>query len=66
MTMTHLRELQLRFQDYLIGGAEDIEQDIISTADALAEHRLATYYNAYRIRLIDCLAVDYPALEKYL
>jgi hypothetical protein len=64
--MTHLRELQLRFQDYLIGGAEDIEQDIISTADALAEHRLATYYNAYRIRLIDCLAVDYSALEKFL
>jgi len=64
--MTHLRELQLRFQDYLIGGADDIEQDIVSTADALAEHRLGTYYNAYRIRLIDCLAVDYPALEKYL
>ena len=35
--MKHLRELQLRFQDYLIGGSEDIEQDIISTADALAE-----------------------------
>jgi hypothetical protein len=64
--MTHLRELQLRFQDYLIGGAEDIEQDIISTANALAEHRLGTYYNAYRIRLIDCLAVDYSALENYL
>jgi hypothetical protein len=64
--MTHLRKLQLRFQDYLIGGAEDIEQDIVSTADALAEHRLGTYYNAYRIRLIDCLAVDYSALEKFL
>jgi len=64
--MKHLRELQLRFQDYLVSGAEDIEQDIISTEDALAEHRLGTYYNAYRIRLIDCLAVDYAALEKYL
>ncbi|MBT8434437.1 MAG: DNA-binding domain-containing protein [Gammaproteobacteria bacterium] len=64
--MSHLRDLQLRFQDYLIDGSEDIEQDIISTEDAIAEHRLGTYYNAYRIRLIDCLAVDYPALEKYL
>ncbi len=64
--MKHLRELQLRFQEYLVEGADDIEQDIVSTDEALAEHRLATYYNAYRIRLIDCLAVDYCALEKYL
>jgi hypothetical protein len=48
--MSHLRDLQLRFQD----------------ENAIAEHRLGTYYNAYRIRLIDCLAVDYSALEKYL
>jgi len=64
--MSHLRDLQLRFQDYLISGAEDIEADIVSTENALAEHRLGTYYNAYRIRLIDCLAVDYSALEKTL
>jgi hypothetical protein len=64
--MTRLRALQLRFQDYLIGNSEDIEDDIVSTENALAEHRLGTYYNAYRIRLIDCLAVDYSALEKYL
>ncbi len=64
--MSHLRDLQLRFQDYLIDGSEDIEQDIISTENALAEHRLGTYYNAYRIRLIDCLAVDYSALEKHI
>lgn len=64
--MTQLHDLQLRFQDYLIGGLEDIEQDIISSKDALAEHRLGVYYNAYRIRLIDCLAVDFPALENHL
>jgi len=64
--MSHLRDLQLRFQDYLIDGSEDIEQDIISTENAIAKHRLGTYYNAYRIRLIDCLAVDYSALEKHL
>ncbi len=64
--MSHLRELQLRFQDYLTGKSEDIENDIVSTENALAEHRLGAYYNAYRIRLIDGLAVDYAALEKHL
>ncbi len=64
--MSHLRDLQLRFQEYLIDGSQDIEQDIISTENALAEHRLGTYYNAYRIRLIDSLAVDYSALEKHI
>ncbi|MCP4331072.1 MAG: DUF2063 domain-containing protein [Gammaproteobacteria bacterium] len=64
--MSHLRELQLRFQDYLVGGSEAIEADIVSTENALAEHRLGAYYNAYRIRLINALAVDYPALEKTL
>ena len=64
--MSHLRDLQLRFQDYLIDGSQAIEADIVSTATALAEHRLATYYNAYRIRLIDALAIDYSALENHL
>ncbi|MDC1287130.1 DNA-binding domain-containing protein, partial [Gammaproteobacteria bacterium] len=64
--MSHLRDLQLRFQDYLINGSEAIEEDIISTENALAQHRLGTYYNAYRIRLIDSLAMDFSALEQYL
>ena len=64
--MSPLRELQQRFQDYLVDGSDAIEQDIVSTRDALAEHRLGTYYNAYRIRLIDALAVDYSALDQYL
>jgi len=64
--MSQLRDLQLRFQQYLIDGSTAIEGDIVSTGTALAEHRLGAYYNAYRIRLIDALAVDYSALEKYL
>ncbi len=61
-----LRALQIRFQDYLTGDSEAIEQDIVSTEDALAEHRLGAYYNAYRIRLIDCLATDFNGLQKEL
>lgn len=64
--MTRLRELQQRFQGYLISGDEAIEKDIISTSDALAEHRLGAYYNAYRFRLIDILALDYKAIETHL
>ncbi len=66
LIMSHLRDLQLRFQDYLIDGSEAIEADIVSTENALAEHRLGTYYNAYRIRLIDALATDFSALQQYL
>ena len=64
--MSKLRNLQRRFQDYLVDGKDAIEADIVSTENALAEHRLGAYYNAYRIRLIDALAVDYAALEQYL
>ena len=64
--MTSLRELQQRFQDYLVEGSDEIVLDIVSSEDALAEHRLGAYYNAYRIRLIDCLAVDYQAVERIL
>jgi hypothetical protein len=66
LSVSGLRELQRRFQDYLESGASAIEADIVSTEDALAEHRLGAYYNAYRIRLIDALAVDYSGLERYL
>jgi len=64
--MTELRTLQCRFQDYLTGVSEEIEQDIISTSYALAEHRLGAYYDAYRIRLINALATDFSSLQKYL
>ena len=64
--MSNLRRLQSRFQNYLLGISNEIESDIINTEEALAEHRLGAYYNAYRIRLIDALAVDYSALQKHL
>ena len=64
--MSNLDNLQNRFQSYLLGESDDIESDIISTEAALAEHRLGAYYNAYRIRLIESLAIDYSALQKHL
>jgi hypothetical protein len=64
--MSDLRSLQRRFQDYLRGSSDAIEKDIVSTSDALAEHRLGTYFNAYRIRLIDCLAIEFSGLHQHL
>lgn len=66
MTDDDLHALQQRFQDYLTGKSEDFEKDIVSTENALAEHRLGAYYNAYRIRLIDSLANDFTGLQKEL
>ena len=64
--MTGLQGLQRRFQDYLRGSSDEIEKDIVSSSDALAEHRLGIYFNAYRIRLIDCLAIEYSGLQQHL
>ena len=64
--MTGLQSLQRRFQNYLMGSSEEIEKDIVSSGDALAEHRLGIYFNAFRIRLIDCLATEYSGLQKHL
>ncbi len=62
--VSELRALQLRFQDYIEGRSQDFSRDIVSSADAQADHRLAAYYNAYRLRLIDCLATDYAVVRK--
>lgn len=64
--MNNLYQTQLLFQQYLEGENNDIEQQIDATEDALAEHRLAAYYNAYRARLIEALAIDFPAIHAYL
>lgn len=61
-----LHTLQQRFQDYLTGQSEDFQTDITSTEEALAEHRLGAYYNAYRIRIIDALSTDFSGLQKEL
>ena len=64
--MTVLQGLQRRFQDYLRGSSDEIEKDIVSSSEALAEHRLGIYFNAYRIRLINCLATEYSGLQQHL
>lgn len=64
--MTDLYTLQSELQEYIEGKNEDITSHIVNTKDALAEHRLAAYYNAYRARLIEALAFDFPTTLAFL
>jgi len=64
--MSALTELQQGFQQYLLHDQSGFEQHIVGTQEAQAEHRLAVYFNAYRARLIECLATDFRGLQKLL
>ena len=58
--------MQQAFQDYLLKDADGVSEHISDASGALPEHRLATYYNAYRLRLIDALSVNYPVLQQVM
>ena len=64
--MTDLRHIQQAFQRYLTDDDEAISGFIVSSATAKAEHRLATYFNAYRVRLINGLGINYPLVKAML
>lgn len=64
--MANLEQLQTQLQQYIEGDNNLISEHIVDTEEAHAEHRLAAYYNAYRVRLIDAIAVDFPALQHFL
>ncbi len=64
--MTDLRDIQQAFQRYLTDDDEAITGFIVSSASAKAEHRLATYFNAYRVRLVDSLGINYPLVKAML
>jgi len=58
-----LAQLQQAFQAHILGGDERIAESIAGNASLDAETRLAVYSNAYRARLIEALATDYPTLQ---
>lgn len=57
---------QQLFQKYLTDQIGDITRYIIGEELADAKTRLAVYHHAYRTRLIDVLAVNYPKLNEIL
>jgi len=61
-----LPAIQQRLQAFLLEGERDIEQHVIGTARVPVSTRLAIYGDAYRVRLTEALASNYPALAGLL
>lgn len=64
--MTGLLTLQTTFQEHLLQLETDIFNYIINTENVPADVRLSIYSHAYRSRLLEALASNYPILQIYL
>ncbi len=64
--MSALAELQHAFQAFVLAGDARAESQIINTPELSASARLAIYAEAYRLRLIEALASNYPRLKEML
>lgn len=61
--MSTLIGLQRAFQDFVYRRAGPMEREAAGSPGLGARERLAIYADAYRLRLIEVLADDYPALK---
>lgn len=65
--MSGLRELQLNFKGYLFGGEDEpVPRTIAGRSAAEQRRRMAIYADAYRMRLLEVLSGDYPAVKAVL
>jgi len=64
--MSSLRALQTRFLAYLLAPLTQMQGAVVDTPAVSAELRLKIYADAYRLRLVDALADNYPALHGLL
>ncbi|KTC84844.1 DNA-binding domain-containing protein [Legionella brunensis] len=64
--MNNLFRLQEMFQNYLLTNQTNIEQYIIASEKVSAAVRLDIYLDAYRARLLECLASNFPVFKKYV
>ncbi len=60
--MTGLANLQALFQNHVVGG-DDAAAVFVGDRTASAEERLCVYFDAYRLRLIENLRIDFPGLR---
>lgn len=61
--MMRLAELQAQFESFLLDGNRGIENLTVGSERLPAAERLAVYGNAYRLRLLEVLADDFPGLK---
>lgn len=64
--MNPLLDLQTDFQSYLLHGGEHMRGRVAGTVKASAPTRLAIYYDAYRLRLLEALDSNYPVLHAWI
>lgn len=57
--MANLQNLQSTFQDYLMHGSSDMLQHVEPSQRCSAQKRLNVYFDAYRIRLLEILQLDF-------
>jgi hypothetical protein len=60
---SRLRRLQEDFHGYLLHPDGRMRDDIVGTRTVSADARLRVYAEAYRLRLLEALRVDYPVLH---
>ena len=61
--MKALSNLQKEFQNYVFKRDRRMEREVVGTRRASAKTRLGIYSGAYRLRLLEALDTDYPALR---
>lgn len=64
--MTELSRLQGAFQAYIRERDPAMLEHVVSTPGASAQQRLEIYAQAYRLRLLETLATDFPGLHTLL
>lgn len=63
MKTNDLKTTQNNFQAFLLEGENAIQQEVVPEGKASIDTRLAIYRNAYYLRLIDILGMDYGVLK---
>ena len=64
--MKTLSTLQDAFQRHVLRGEPEFVDAVVSTETASAADRADIYFQAYRLRLLEALGKDYPALRTLL
>jgi len=64
--MSPLRGLQADFKSFLLRGDERMLERVVGSAKVSAPKRLAIYYDAYRLRLLEALDSNYPVLHTWM
>lgn len=64
--MSELKLRQQQMMQYLLHGDGDFPKNLVAPNGVDPQQRLSIYYNGYRLRLAETLAVDHDLLGSYL